>query len=148
RFVSVRDGPNVRQSYDAAWMEYDNGPWRFTSLYSQPVQVRDKYSFDDFSSQALTYSAAKMRRTLFESTALSVFVSRFTQDDARYLTVMGNEHRDILDSHFSGKANNFDWDFEAMGQSGDIASKTIRAWAVGALAGYTFNSVDWKPRLG
>ena len=25
RFVSVRDGPNVRQSYDAGWADYENG---------------------------------------------------------------------------------------------------------------------------
>jgi hypothetical protein len=61
---------------------------------------------------------------------------------------MGNEHRDILDGHFSGKANGFDWDVEAMGQNGGFADKTIRAWAVGSLAGYTFNAIYWKPRLG
>ena len=32
RFVSVRDGPNVRQSYDAGWADYENGPWRFITL--------------------------------------------------------------------------------------------------------------------
>ncbi len=41
RFVSVRDGPNVRQSYDAAWADYEHGPWRFITFYSQPVQNRD-----------------------------------------------------------------------------------------------------------
>jgi hypothetical protein len=61
---------------------------------------------------------------------------------------MGNEHRDILDGHFSGKANGFDWDVEAMGQNGGFADKTIKAWAVGSLAGYTFNAIYWKPRLG
>ena len=32
RFVSVRDGPNVRQSYDAGWADYENGPWRFITF--------------------------------------------------------------------------------------------------------------------
>jgi class 3 adenylate cyclase len=53
-----------------------------------------------------------------------------------------------VESRFSGKANGFDWDVEAMGQNGGFADKTIRAWAVGSLAGYTFNAVYWKPRLG
>ena len=42
RFVSVRDGPNIRQSYDAAWADYERGPWRFITFYSQPVQARDQ----------------------------------------------------------------------------------------------------------
>src|ERR1700730_6374956 len=32
RFVSVRDGPNVRQSYDATWFDYEHGPWRYITL--------------------------------------------------------------------------------------------------------------------
>jgi hypothetical protein len=37
RFVSDRDGPNVRQSYDAAWADHEDGPWKFITFYSQPV---------------------------------------------------------------------------------------------------------------
>jgi hypothetical protein len=148
RFVSVRDGPNVRQSYDAAWTEYDNGPWRLTAFYSQPVQTRDERVFDDFGSPGLTYGGVRIRRTLFDTWELSASYSRFTQDNARYLSVTGDERRDILDAHFSGAANGFDWDLEAMGQSGDIANKSIRAWAFGSLAGYTFSGVGWTPRLG
>lgn len=32
RFVSVRDGPNVRQSYDAAWIDYEKGNWRYITF--------------------------------------------------------------------------------------------------------------------
>jgi hypothetical protein len=30
RFISVRDGRNVRQSHDAAWADYERGRWRLT----------------------------------------------------------------------------------------------------------------------
>src|ERR1700730_17017384 len=148
RFVSVRDGPNVRQSYDAAWIQYEIGPWLLHALYTQPVVVRNNRPFDDFSSGALTYSGFKIERTLFDSAKLSVYVSQLRQEEVRYGSVMGTEHRDTLDGLFSGKANGFDWDVEAMGQNGGFADKTIRAWAVGSLAGYTFNAIYWKPRLG
>src|SRR6476620_11007286 len=46
RFVSVRDGPNVRQSWDAAWADYETDPWKFIALYSRPVQVLDDRAFD------------------------------------------------------------------------------------------------------
>src|SRR5262249_18908798 len=38
RFVSSRDGPNVRQSFDAVWGDWETGPWRFIGFLSQPVQ--------------------------------------------------------------------------------------------------------------
>ena len=38
RFVSSRDGPNVRQSFDAVWGDWESGPWRFIGFLSQPVQ--------------------------------------------------------------------------------------------------------------
>src|SRR4029077_9572285 len=87
RFVSVRDGPNVRQSYDAAWMQYEIGPWLLHALYTEPVQTRNNRPFDDFSSGALTYSGFKIERTLFDSTKLSVYVSQFRQEEVRYGSV-------------------------------------------------------------
>jgi hypothetical protein len=62
--------------------------------------------------------------------------------------VSGGERRDILDVHFAGAAKGFDWDAEAMGQTGRIARDDIEAWAFGSLAGYTFRNVGWTPRLG
>ena len=55
RFVSDRDGPNVRQSFDAAWGDYQNGPWKFITFYSQPVQIPDmgENLFGDYSSGTL-----------------------------------------------------------------------------------------------
>jgi hypothetical protein len=147
RFVSVRDGPNIRQSYDAAWGDYELGPWRVISFYSQPVQNRDLRVFDDYSSGHLTYGGVRLERQ-FGPASLTAYYSRFTQDGARFLTVNGNERRDILDVRFGGATKGFDWDIEAMGQAGEIGGESIAAWAVGSLAGYTFADLPWKPRVG
>jgi len=147
RFVSVRDGPNVRQSYDAAWVDYEHGPWRFISFYSQPVQTRDKRAFDDYSSGRLTYGGFRAERR-FGPSEVSIYYSRFNQDGARFLTVSGNEVRDIADMRFSGASAGFDWDVEAMGQFGRVGGDDVRAWAFGSLAGYTFGRAEWTPRLG
>jgi len=149
RFVSVRDGPNVRQSFDAAWADYEIGPWRFIGFYSQPVQTPiSPYVFDDYSSGAQTFSGVRVERKLSENFGLAAYWAHFTQDNARYLSATGNELRDIVDMHFSGTFGGFDWDTEAMGQFGAIGSKDIRAWYAGAIAGYTFKDVGWSPRVG
>jgi Alginate export len=150
RFVSDRDGPNVRQSFDAAWSDYENGPWKFITFYSQPVQIYDfgAQPFDSYSSGANTFSVLRAQRELFGWATASAYYAYYTQDNARYLSVRGNERRDSIDGRFFAKTNGFDGDLEVMTQTGNIGSDTIRAWAVGSLSGYTFADIGWTPRLG
>jgi Alginate export len=148
RFISVRDGPNVRQSYDALWAEYELTDWRFTSFYSQPVQNRDLRVFDDYSSNHLTYGGARAEYRLTENTSISATLSQFKQDNSHFVSISGNELRNVLDVHYSGTVSDFDWDAEGMGQVGHIADENIRAWAIGSRAGYTFSETEWSPRLG
>jgi len=49
RFLSARDGPNVRQSYDGVSAAYTLGPWRVNALYTHPAENRAPSSFDDYS---------------------------------------------------------------------------------------------------
>jgi Alginate export len=148
RFVSVRDGPNVRQSYDAAWVDYEHGKWRYITFYSHPVQDRDLRPFDDYSSPKLSYGGFRVERKVIKSASVAVYVSRFSQEDARFPSITGNERRDIVDVHFAGTQGPMDWDIEAMHQSGRIGIEDIEAWAFGSLGGHTFTSIPWTPRLG
>jgi hypothetical protein len=148
RFVSVRDGPNVRQSYDAGWADYENGPWRFITFYSHPVQVQDFRIFDDFSSSKQTFGGARLERKLSDSLNVTGYYANFTQANVRFPNAAGNERRDILDLRVNGSANGFDFDVEAMNQTGSIGPDAIEAWAFGSLAGYTVANVNWSPRLG
>jgi hypothetical protein len=150
RFVSDRDGPNVRQSFDAAWGEYVKGPWKFIAFYSQPVQIPDMGTkpFSDYSSGANTFSVARVQRELFGWATLSGYYADYTRDNAKYLSVSGNERRDSIDMRLAVKTNGFDGDLEVMSQTGSIGNDDIRAWAVGTLDGYTFSSLAWAPRLG
>jgi hypothetical protein len=148
RFVSVRDGPNVRQSYDAAWVDYEHGQWKYITFYSQPVQDRDLRPFDDYSSRQLTYGGFRVERKVMDSANVAAYYSRFTQDGARFPSVSGNERRNIVDVHFSGGQHLIDWDLEAMKQTGQIGIDDIEAWAFGSIVGYTMAELSWRPRLG
>jgi hypothetical protein len=122
--------------------------WRFTALYSQPVQDRDQRPFDDYSGRHLTYGGARIERSLPANAHISVTLARFTQDNARFLAVSGNERRDILDVHAGGAPGAWDWDIEGMNQTGSVGPDSIEAWALGSLAGFTLKDTPWSPRLG
>ncbi len=148
RFISDRDGPNVRQDYDAAWGEYERGAWKLIAFYTQPVQDIDHRIFDDYSSGRLTFSGVRLERLLCEDVRVSVYYARFTQDQSRFLSVSGNERRNILDVHLSGAKAGFDWDIEGMDQTGEVGPERVQAWAFGLLAGYSLMGLAWSPRLG
>jgi Alginate export len=148
RFVSVRDGPNVRQAFDAIWADWEMKPWRVTSFWSHPVQYRSHEAFDDFSNGHFQYGGFRVERDDIGPGKLSAYYSRFDLDGAKYLDAAGDERRDIVDVGYAGALAGFDWDLETMGQGGSVGNKTVRAWAAGALAGYTLSNVGWTPRFG
>ncbi|SOE87427.1 Alginate export [Burkholderia sp. YR290] len=147
RFISVRDGPNVRQAYDAIWADYEYQKWRFIGYLTQPVQYRDVTAFDDFSNRHLTFSGVRFERQGVGPGDLSGYYSRYNRSNAHFLDATGDEHRDVFDLRYSGKVGRADWDVESMYQSGHVGTKTISAWAVGSLAGYTLD-LPWTPRVG
>jgi hypothetical protein len=147
RFLSVRDGPNVRQSYDGVSVAYTRGPWRFITLYTDPVQNRNSSSFDDYSSPHLSLGLVRIERQVTSSSSLSAYVGQFRQDDARFPSASGNERRALLEVRYTGVSGRVDWDAEVMSQDGRIGAQTIRAWATGAVIGRTLGSTRLRPRI-
>lgn len=148
RFVSTRDGPNVRQSFDAVWAGWETDAWRFYGLVSQPVQYRDDHPFDDRSSRDATFSGVRAERQLSPDIEASVYYALYRRQDAKFLSASGEEERHVFDIRSAGKYAGFDWDAEAMGQVGKVGSADILAWAAGARTGYTFENLAWSPRIG
>ncbi|WP_413197771.1 alginate export family protein [Pararobbsia alpina] len=147
RFISVRDGPNVRQAYDAVWADYEYEKWRFIGYATRPVQYRDISAFDDTSNRHLTFSGVRFERQGVGPGDLSGYYSLYTRAGAQFLDAQGDEHRNVFDLRYTGKMAAADYDVESMYQTGHVGDKTIAAWAVGSLFGCTLAS-PWTPRLG
>jgi hypothetical protein len=148
RFLSLRDGPNVRQSFDAVWAAWETEAWRFYGLVSQPVVYRDDDPFDDRSSSDTLFSGARIERQLTKDVQLSAYYALYQRKAADFLTASGEENRHILDLRSAGTYAGFDWDVEAMGQVGSVGSEDVVAWALGARTGYTVQDMVWSPRIG
>lgn len=148
RFVSSRDGPNVRQSFDAVWGDWESGQWRFIGFLSQPVQYALDHPLDDTSNSHFRFHTLRVERQVLGTNELSGYYSFYQKDNVRFLDATGDEKRNVFDVRFAGKLNQVDWDLEAMGQTGVIGGKEIRAWGAGARTGYTFAQLGWQPRVG
>lgn len=148
RFIAVRDGTNVRQTFDAVWADWEIQRWRFIAYATQPVQNRDVEPFDDVSNRDLTFSGFRIERQGVGPGDLTGYYSRYNRNDAHFLDASGTEHRNVFDVHYFGNVNHVDWDVEGMYQTGHVGTKTIGAWAFGTLTGYTFSALPWAPRIG
>jgi hypothetical protein len=148
RFVSLRDGPNVRQAFDAVWIDWETGPWRFIGFVSQPVQYNPQGVFNDSSGPSFRFHTLRVERHVLGDNELSAYYSRYERENATFLDASGAEHRNVFDVRFAGASVGFDWDLEAMGQTGNVGNKNIRAWALGSRVGYTFSNIPLRPRLG
>ena len=132
RFLSLRDGPNVRQSFDAAWLHYERGSWEVSGFISQPVQYDSQEPFDDVSNRHLRFHLLRAERHGRGDHSLSFFYARYDTDDAQYLDASGREQRNVLDVRLAGSSASWDWDVEGMVQGGDVGSADVRAWALRA----------------
>lgn len=148
RFIAVRDGPNMRQAFDGVWADWEHGPWRVIGYATQPVQNRSVDSFDDHSNGHLTLNGLRLERQGLGPGDLSGYYSRYRRDGARFLDAVGDERRDVYDLRYNGKAGNIDWDVEGMAQQGRVGAKSVSAWALGSIVGYTFAKSPWTPRMG
>lgn len=148
RFISSRDGPNVRQSFDALWADWETSQWRFIGIASHPVQYYDDHSFDDKSNSDVRFNMLRVERLVAGSNELSAYYARYQRAEARYMDAAGEETRHVFDARLGGAAQGYDWDVEGMAQTGSVGTKDIRAWAGGSRLGYTFAALAWAPRLG
>lgn len=147
RFISARDGPNVRQAFDAIWINYEIAAWRLIGFWSHPVQYRDRRAFDDVSDRHFQYGGIRVERQIEHAGELSGYYSHWLRDDVHYNDASGSESRRVIDLRYAGRIAHVDWDVEAMGQRGRVGVDRVEAWAFGARAGYTFDT-RWALRAG
>lgn len=146
-FISVREGTNIRQSFDAVWGDLEYSKWRFIGYATRPVQNRGNTAFDDRSNRHLAFSGVRFERKDVGPGDLSGYYSRYKRSNAAFLDAKGDEHRHVFDLRYFGRAGHADWDVESMLQVGHVGRDVINAWAVGSLAGYALDG--WgTPRVG
>ena len=104
RFLSSRDGPNVRQSFDAVWAAWDQELWRVAGFVSRPVQYSPNGELDDRSNHRFRFSLLRVERRIPGTGALSAYYALYERDGAQFLDAAGNERRHVLDARLAGAA--------------------------------------------
>lgn len=149
RFVDIREGPNVRLSFDGAKLTYCSAKVRLDAFATKPVDTREG-SVDDIPAHNTSFWGLYATRTLRMRVPsnLDVYYFGFDQKRSAYARGAGREQRQTIGTRLASSSGSWDYDYEIATQLGRFAGRGIRAWAASTNTGYRFRALRYQPRLG
>lgn len=145
RFIDVREGPNVRFSFDGLRLIARPGPVRIDAFIVRPGQTRPGV-FDDAWDPTQWLWGLYSTLKLPSLTADAYYLGR-QRDMARYEHATGAELRHTLGTRLRGKLHAFELEVEAAYQLGSVGERAISAFTVAGEAVFHATGVFLKPRV-
>src|SRR5580698_1765506 len=150
RLVSVREGPNVRQSFDGVKIRSKVGAWHIDEWAVRPDL--DKPGFFDNAPDHKTafwgvYATRPLRRGIF----YDLYYLGLDRKDATFERGTAAELRHTLAARLwrpiATQEPGVDFDYESVVQFGSFGSDDIRAWTFASDTGYTLTTLPLRPRF-
>jgi hypothetical protein len=150
RLIDVREGPNVRLSFDGFKLKGDVASWQIDGFAVRP-DLDKAGVFDNTPNGAVGFWGVYGVRPLTNSISLDVYYLGLDRTKAAFNRGVGNEVRHTVGARLSRPIAQTEagWDFddEAVWQFGSFGSANIRAWTVASETGYRFTAVPLSPRF-
>jgi hypothetical protein len=154
RLVDVREGPNIRLSFDGGRVFYESPALRLDAFATIPV-VPERGVFDDhsdaeqpFSGQVFWGVYGVMPVGAVPGLNVDLYYLGIIRQNAPFNSGVADETRHTLGTRLWGRAAAWDYDIEGIFQFGDFGTRNISAWSVASNTGYTIASLWGQPRLG
>ncbi len=148
RLVAVRDGPNNRQSFDAARLIYTHRTWNGHLFYSRFVQSKQLIFDDGFTNHTRFWGAYLVKNRVPWIHHADVYYFGLWRKNARFDDGIGKERRHSIGGRIWDTQQFWRYDIEGLYQFGDFAGKQITAWTFSVNAGYKFAHTRLKPEPG
>jgi hypothetical protein len=149
RLVDVREGPNVRQTFDGASLNWKAADWNMHGFALKPV-VNGTGVFDAPPDHGSTfwgvYAVHPMPK--IKGANIDLYYLGLARKDAAFDIGSADELRHTVGGRLSGRRGGWSYDSEAAFQGGSFGTRNIRAWGTGHDTSYTFRSIRLRPQLG
>ncbi|WP_237056434.1 alginate export family protein [Microbulbifer sediminum] len=148
RLVDVREGPNVRRTFDGARSFSIGDGWRLDVIAARPREDQ-RGVFDDGtnSNQALWGLYGVIKQPLSGPGNLDLYYLGYGNDSSAYVQGVAREQRHSLGARYWGEAGNWIWNWETLYQFGNFGSDDINAWTLAMETAYQWPEVNWQPGL-
>jgi Alginate export len=150
RFIDVREGPNVRLSFDGFMVKSKIGSWQIDGFALRP-DLDNFGFFDNAPDRAVSFWGVYASQPSPSKTSLDVYYLGLDRRQATFERGTAKEMRHSLGARISRpvatEKSGLDFDYEGLWQFGTFGSGNIRAWTVASETGYRFPAVRLKPRF-
>jgi hypothetical protein len=150
RLIDVREGPNVRLSFDGFMVRIKINRWRIDGFAMRP-DLDNPGFFDNAPNHEVGFWGVYATRTLPKSVSLDAYYLGLNRKNATFQRGTAQEVRHSLGARLSRpiaiERPALDFDYEALWQFGTFGSADIRAWTVASEIGYRITTVPLKPRF-
>jgi hypothetical protein len=150
RLIDVREGPNVRLSFDGFRLQTKVHSWEIDGLAFRPDF--DKFGFfDNAPNNQVGFWGVYATRPTTDGTTLDLYYLGLDRKQATFERGTAQEVRHSLGARFSRpiatEHPGWDFDYEGLWQFGTFGSANIRAWTVASETGYRLPTLALKPRF-
>lgn len=149
RLVSVREGPNVRQSFDGARMTLRAWGWSVDGFVTRPVKTKVDV-FDDGTDFTRSFWGmyASGPLPILSNGNVDIYYMGLDKGSAKFDQGTAHEHRHSVGTRLWGNKPPVDYNFEFVYQWGSFGRGDILAWTVASDTGYTLKNILFSPRIG
>jgi Alginate export len=148
RLIDIREGPNIRLSFDGVRMWTTLGQARIDAFWTRPVLTKQNW-FDDQpdSNQQFygVYSTTPVQK--IPGLSMDVYFLGLDRNGAVLDAGVANEQRYTIGTRLFGTHGPADYNFEFIYQFGHFGNRQISAFALASDTGFTIESAWGKPRL-
>jgi hypothetical protein len=147
RLVSAREGPNVRQAFDAGSIILTQGRWRVHGFGGRHVGTEDGVFDDSSGTGRALWGVYAVRSLERRSRGVDLYYLGYRREHATFDQGQGRELRHSWGARVWRTSGALDYNVEAVVQTGKFADADIRAWTIASEAGYRVEGAG-GPRLG
>jgi hypothetical protein len=148
--IDVREGPNVRLSFDGIMVKSRIDSWQVDGFALRPDEDNPGF-FDNAPESAVSFWGVYATRSLPRKTSLDLYYLGLDRKAATFQRGTAQEVRQSLGARISRpiatEHSGWDYDDEGLLQFGTFGSGNIRAWTIATETGYRFPTMPLKPRF-
>lgn len=150
RLVDVREGPNVRLSFDGFLLRSSIRGWQIDTFAMRP-DLDNPGFFDNKPNHKVSFWGVYATGALRRKLSLDAYYLGLDRKQASFQRGSAREIRHSLGIRVSRpiatEHAGVDFDYEALGQFGSFGTGNIRAWTIASETGYRFPTQPLKPRF-
>jgi Alginate export len=150
RLIDIREGPNVRLSFDGFMVKSKFDQWSIDGFAMRPDLDKPGF-FDNAPNHQVGFWGVYVTRSLPNRTTLELYYLGLDRKEATFQRGTAQEVRHSLGGRISRpiatERPGWDFDDEALWQFGTFGSDDIQAWTVATETGYRIPTIPLKPRF-